>query len=182
MPPKKRPPVKAAKAAKLRMVAPKEKPTSMSQEACADEKRRCAIMTADRKRCHVAAEAHKGEAARAAAAVEVCLSLGGSPSSPGYFAKASPLSHMLLSQMDGRARYFPEYAESDTFDANATFSPDSAPRGSGTFRFPVDLNASPDLPYRVPGRNAVHVTDNTSLPSASSAATSRAPPGVRQHV
>jgi hypothetical protein len=44
------------------------------------------------------------------------------------------------------------------------FSPDSVPRGSGAFRFPVDLNASPDLRYRVPGSNVIHVTDGTGLP------------------
>jgi hypothetical protein len=43
-------------------------------------------------------------------------------------------------------RYSPEYADNDmTFNPNAPFSPDSAARGSGAFRFPVDLNTSPDL-------------------------------------
>jgi hypothetical protein len=64
-------------------------------------------MMADRKRHCIAAEAHKAEAAKAAAAHEVCLSLGGSPSPPEYFAEALLLSQMCLSQMDGRAHYSP---------------------------------------------------------------------------
>jgi hypothetical protein len=49
-----------------------------------------------------------------------------------------------------------------TFDPNTTFSLDSAPRGSGAFRFPVDLKSSPDL--RRPGSTEGHVTDSTGLP------------------
>jgi hypothetical protein len=49
--------VKAAKAptkapAKPRTVAPKEKPTTMSQEAWDEEKRRCTMVTADYRRHH----------------------------------------------------------------------------------------------------------------------------------
>jgi hypothetical protein len=90
-------------------VAPKEKPASMSQDACDEEKCRCAIMTDDRKRRRLTAEAHKDEAARAVATTDVCLSLGSgpsdsgsasypltgrsaSPSSLGYFAEAPSLS------------------------------------------------------------------------------------------
>jgi hypothetical protein len=79
-------------------------------------------------------------------------------SSPGYYAEVPSLS-----QMDGHARYSPEYADSDmTFDPNAPFSPDSTPRGSGAFRFPVDLNSSPEL--RRPGCTDGHVIDGTGLP------------------
>jgi hypothetical protein len=46
-----------------------------------------------------------------------------------------------------------------SFDPNAPFSPDSAPRGSGAFRFPVDLNSSPDLRC-----TDDHVIDGTGLP------------------
>jgi hypothetical protein len=64
----------------------------------------------------------------------------------GYNADGPSISQMRLSQMDGRARYSPEYADNDmTFDPTAPFSPDSVARGSGAFRFPVDLNTSPDL-------------------------------------
>ena len=71
---------------------------------------------------------------------------------------------MWLSQLDGRARYSPEFADSDmTIDPNATYSTDAAARGSAAFRFPVDLNESPDL-RRVPGSTAGHVTDGTGLP------------------
>jgi hypothetical protein len=49
-----------------------------------------------------------------------------------------------------------------TFDPDAPFSLDSVPRGSGAFRFPVDLNSSPDL--RRPGSTDDHVTDGTGLP------------------
>ncbi|KAK1677271.1 hypothetical protein QYE76_038119 [Lolium multiflorum] len=85
--------------------------------------------------------------------------------SPGHFVEALSLSRMRLSQMDGGTHYSLEYAESDTVDPNATFSPDSTPRGSGAFRF-SDLNTSPDLCHRVPGSNAGHVTDGTGLPSS----------------
>ena len=66
---------------------------------------------------------------------------------------------MRLSQMEGRARYSPEFADNDMaqIDPNATFSPDAAARSSGAFRFPVDLNESPDL-RRVPTGTAGHVT------------------------
>jgi hypothetical protein len=125
----------------------------------------------------------KAEAAKAAAAADVCLSLGGgqpegcqqlagrnlggvfssSPSSPRYYAEGPSLSQMRLSQMGGRALYSPEYADDDTtFDPNATFSLDSTPRGSGAFCFSVDLNSSPDL--RHPGSTSCHVTDGTGLP------------------
>ncbi|KAK1603139.1 hypothetical protein QYE76_007874 [Lolium multiflorum] len=61
--------------------------------------------------------------------------------------------------MDGRARYSPEFGDSDmTVDNNAPFSPDSMARGSGAFRFP-DLNDSPDL-----RRTEGHVTDSIGLP------------------
>ena len=128
MPPKKKAPAKVAKAPtkappKPRTVAPKEKPANMSQEEWEDEKRRCFFATADRKRRRIAAL----DVAKAVAAAEVCLSLGGgqpewsqqpagrnfssSPSSPGYYAgcyaDGPSLSQMRLSQMDGRARYSP---------------------------------------------------------------------------
>jgi hypothetical protein len=45
----------------------------MSQEAWEDEKRRCSFVTADRRRCRLAAR----EAAKVVSAAEVCLSLGG---------------------------------------------------------------------------------------------------------
>jgi hypothetical protein len=66
--------------------------------------------------------------------------------------------------MDNRARYSPEFAESEILDPNVMFSPDSAPRGSDGFRFPVDLNASLDLRHRILGSTADHVTDGTVLP------------------
>lgn len=49
-----------------------------------------------------------------------------------------------------------------TFDPNTPFSLDSTLRGSGVFRFPVDLNSSLDL--RRPGSTTGYVTDGTSLP------------------
>jgi hypothetical protein len=65
---------------------------------------------------------------------------------------------MRLSQMDVRALYSLECADIDmTFDPNASFSPDSAPRGSGAFRLGVDLNSSPDLCR--PGSTDGRVTD-----------------------
>ena len=62
-------------------------------------------------------------------------------------------------------RYSPEFADSDTtqIDPNATFSPDAPVRGSGAFRFAVDLNESPDL-RRVPTGTAGHITNGTGLP------------------
>lgn len=65
---------------------------------------------------------------------------------------------MRLSQMDGRARYSPEFGDSDMTVDNAPFSPDSTARGSGAFCFP-DLNDSPDLRH-----TQGHVTDGTGLP------------------
>jgi hypothetical protein len=66
---------------------------------------------------------------------------------------------MRLLQMDGRARYSPEYGDNDmTVDNNAPFSPDSSARGSGAFRFP-DLNSSPD-----PRRTEGHVIDGIGIP------------------
>ncbi|KAK1601164.1 hypothetical protein QYE76_017309 [Lolium multiflorum] len=126
IPPKKKVPVKAAKAptkapTKPRTVAPKEKPTTMSQEAWDEEKRRCAMVTVDRRRRRIAAEAYKAEATKAVAATDVCLSLGGgqpegsqqlagrsSTSSPGYFAEGPSLSQMRLSQMDAHLQ--PQHA------------------------------------------------------------------------
>ena len=72
---------------------------------------------------------------------------------------------MRLSQMDGRARYSPEFADNDMtqIDPAATFSPDTAPRGSGAFRLPLDLNELPDL-RRVPAFTAGHVTDDSGHP------------------
>jgi hypothetical protein len=70
--------------------------------------------------------------------------------------------------MDSHARYSPKYADNDmTFDPNAPFLPDSVPRSSGAFRFPVDLNSSPDLCQS--GSTAGHVTDVTASPTPSSA-------------
>jgi hypothetical protein len=146
------------------------------------------MLKADRKRRHIAAL----EATKAAAAAEVCLSGGqpewihqlvghnfgggfsSSPSSPGYYAEGSSLSQMHLSQMDDCTLYSPECADSDmTFNPNVLFSPDSAPRGSGSFRFLVDLNSSPDL--RCPGSTDGHVTSGTGLPATSSLTGARAP-------
>lgn len=60
---KKKAPLKAAKApaapAKPRTVAPKEKPTTMSQEVRDEEKLHCTMVMADRRRHHIAAEAYK---------------------------------------------------------------------------------------------------------------------------
>jgi hypothetical protein len=85
-----------------------------------------------------------------------------SPLSPGYYAEGLSLSQMRLSQMDGRARYALEYTDRDTtFDPNKPFSLDSTLRGSGAFRFPVDLNSSLDL--RRPGSTTGYVTGGTSL-------------------
>ena len=146
MPPKKKATaVKAGKAlAKTPKLGPKEKPPTMSQEDWMEEKRRCAFVTADRRRRKIAAEASKAEAALASHAADVCLSLGGrgSPSLPGYFTEPPSISQMRLSQMEGHARYSPEFADSDTIqiDPNATFSPDAPARGSGAFRFAIDLN------------------------------------------
>ena len=162
MPPKKKAPaVKVGKApAKTPKIEPKEKPPTMAQEDWEEKKRRCADVTVDRRRRKLAAEASKAEAEIAAAAADVCLGLGtrGSPSSPGYFTELPSLSQMRLSQMEGCARYSPEFADSDTtqIDPNATFSPDAAARGSGAFRFSVDLNVSPDL-RRVPTGTGGHV-------------------------
>jgi hypothetical protein len=65
--------------------------------------------------------------------------------------------------MDGRVRYSPECADNDmTFNTNALFSPDSAPRSSGAFFLSVDLNSSPDL--RHPGSTNDHMTYGTGLP------------------
>ena len=79
MPPKKKAPaVKAGKApAKMRTLGPKEKPATMAQEAWDEKKLRCAMVTADRRRRRLAAEVFKAEAAKATAAADVCLSLGG---------------------------------------------------------------------------------------------------------
>lgn len=129
---------------KPRTLAPKEKPANMSREEWNKEMERHSFIMADRRRRRIAAM----DAAKAASTAEACLSLGSglsnisnSPSSPGYYtgynADGSSISQMRLSQMDGRARYSPEYADNDmTFDPNALFSPDSAARGSGAFRFP----------------------------------------------
>jgi hypothetical protein len=71
---------------------------------------------------------------------------------------------MRVSQMDGHARYSPEYADNDmTFDPNVSFLPDSVPRGSSAFRLGVDLNSSPEL--RRLGSTDGHVTDDTGLPA-----------------
>ena len=70
---------------------------------------------------------------------------------------------MRVSQVNGHARYSPEYADSETiYDPTLPFSPDSAPRGSGALRFPVNLNATPVL-HRT-GSTAGHVTEGTGLP------------------
>ncbi|KAK1618628.1 hypothetical protein QYE76_024145 [Lolium multiflorum] len=138
----------------------------MSREEWGKEVERRSFATFDRRRRHVAAI----DAAKAASTVEACLSLGGglsnissSPSSSGYYAgynaDGPSISQMRISQMDGHARYSPEYGDNDmTFDANAPFSRDSSGRGSGAFRFPVDLNSSPDL-----RRTNGHVIDDTGL-------------------
>ena len=101
MPPKKKAPaVKAGKApAKTPKMGPKEKPPTMPQEEWEAEKRRCAFVTADRRKRKLAADAFKAEASKAAAAANVCLSLGarGSLSSPGYFTDPTSLSQMRLS-------------------------------------------------------------------------------------
>jgi hypothetical protein len=68
-----------------------------------------------------------------------------------------------MSQMDGCARFSPEYADNETTDdPTMVFSPDAATRGSGTFRCAVDLNATPDLCHS--RSTAGHVTDGTGLP------------------
>lgn len=128
MQPKRKAPVKAAKAAtkappKPPTVAPTEKSANMSQEAWEEEKLRVSMVTADRRRRRLAAL----EAANAAAAHEVCLGLGGgqskwsqqptgrnfgggfssSPSSLGYYVEGLSLSQMRLSHMDGRVCYSP---------------------------------------------------------------------------
>lgn len=105
MAPKKKAPVKAAKAPpKTRTVALKEKPATMLQEDWETEMERRAFVTTDRRRRRIAAL----DAAKAAASAKVCLSLGGglnsissSPSSPGYYAgytaDAPSISKMRLS-------------------------------------------------------------------------------------
>jgi hypothetical protein len=64
-----------------------------------------------------------------------------SPSSSAYFAEPSSISQMRFSQMEGRARYSPEYTDIDmSVDPNAKSSRASAPRGSNAFHFTIDLN------------------------------------------
>jgi hypothetical protein len=116
----------------------------MSQEDWETEMDRCAFITADRRRRRLAAL----DAKKAAASAEACLSLGGclnsissSPSSPGYYAgytaDAPSISQMRLSQMDGRARYSPEFGDSDmTVDNNDPFSPESTAQGQRRLPLP----------------------------------------------
>jgi hypothetical protein len=75
MPPKRKAPAKAPTKAppKPRTVTPKEKPATMSQKEWEEEKRHYSFVTDNRKRRRVTAL----EAAKAASAAKVCLSLGG---------------------------------------------------------------------------------------------------------